>query len=167
MIANLIPYGGPIYWVLLLFGILLTTHFACRERNPLLPAFFATLTGLFVFGFTSYAPSPLEIVFGSVAYLIVGLVYSGYRWGKLVYDIKLFTDNVFQNKNQLAAVAFDAGVDSIKLPPDPMDFRPKILMWILFWPSFTLFNSTNRFFKKLSHTTWQLFFRLSKGIYDR
>src|SRR5690606_39131652 len=94
MISQIIPYGGAMSWLLLFSGIIITTLSALKQKDALPPTITIALTLLFSFGFTSYKPEVIEVALGFFAYLTIGIIYSIYRWSRLVYHIKMFVHNL-------------------------------------------------------------------------
>tara|TARA_Y100001970_G_scaffold249717_1_gene320597 strand:+ start:8173 stop:8706 length:534 start_codon:yes stop_codon:yes gene_type:complete len=174
VIADVIEYGGTIYWSLLLFFCIITTLFAERRQSVLIPSLWGIATLVYAFGFTSYAPSTFEVTLGVVAYLLLGAVFTIFKWSNLVHNIGHFVKTVspYQTSSyelrHLVHEAFkpmDAN-DVMKLPPDPYEFRTRLTCWFLFWPSFTIFRCFAHGARWLGRKTWGFFFQVSKRLYE-
>ncbi len=174
MIAEVIEYGGAIYWSLLLFFCIVTTLFAERRQSVLVPTLWGIATLTYVFGFTTYSPTPFEIWLGVTAYLLVGAVFAISKWAHLVQRIREFVKTIspYQTSSyelrHLVHEAFkpmDAN-DVMKLPPDPYEFRTRLTCWFLFWPSFTVFRCFAHAARWMGRKTWSFFSQLSQRLYE-
>lgn len=175
MIAELIQYGGAIYWLLLLFFCLVTSHFAEKRESLLIPSLWGVVTLTYVFGFTSYSPDAFELILGVVAYLLFGIIFTVSKWINLVYRVSFFVKTVspyFHNEYELRHMCHEAfcpmdAEDVMTLPPDPFEFRTRLISWFLFWPAFTIFRPVSHVHRWLSGKLWDFFHDLSTRLYER
>ena len=174
MIAELIQYGGAIYWSLLLSFCIITTLFAERRTSVLVPSLWGIATLVYAFGFTTYSPTLLQVAMGVTAYVFVGAAFATYKWSDLVFRIGHFVKTVSpyqHNSYELRHLAHEAfapmnAEDVMSLPPDPYEFRTRLTCWFLFWPSFTLFRCFAHGARWVGRQVWGLFFRMSKRLYE-
>lgn len=174
MIEPLIQYGGAIYWLLLLFSILVTTLYAERRESLAAPILCGLATIIFVFGFTTYEPDPTTFGMGVAAYLIFGACFAVAKWATLVYKIRDFVATMSFSETsdyELRHLAHQVFMpmnadDAMTLPPDPYEFRTRIMLWFLFWPSFTVFRCFAHALRWVNRRVWMFLNHLSKSMYD-
>jgi hypothetical protein len=176
LIAELLQYGSALYWALLFFFVYMITVFAEQRINTLRPNLWAFVLFLFIFGFTNYSPSPSNFTMGVISYILIGAGFALYKWVNLVAKIKRFNQNmalVSATDSEIAYMAYqefypnDACNQTLKLPPDPYEFRTRLWLWFMYWPCFTAFRSLTYFHKKIARIVWSNFNNLSAKIYDR
>jgi len=176
MIAELVEYGSVLYWTLLFLGIYLVTIFACSRKDTLRPNLWAGLLFVYVFGFTSFRPDQDSLLMGILAYFIIGAGYCAYKWINLVVRVKNFTNVMGPLTNDdwmlrhLAYEEFkplDALDNVMTLPPDPYEFRTRLTLWVLYWPSFTALYPVAALHNKISSFLWDIFHSISTSIYER
>jgi hypothetical protein len=176
MITVLIEYGSALYWALLFLGIYLTTIFAEQRLDTLRPNIWAALTALFVFGFTNFNPESISLGMAFIAYLLVGVGFATFKWMNLVLQIKMFTKHLaplvdsnwtLRNITQQEFKPNDSRDGVMTLPPDPYEFRTRLWLWFIYWPSFTFLRFLTIFHTKIAKAVWGTFYRISSKVYDR
>lgn len=175
MIEGLIEYGGAIYWSLLLIFCIITSIFAERRTSLMAPSLWGTATLIYVFGFTTYHPEPFEFILGVLSYILFGLIFTTAKWANLVYRVRFFVQTVspyVYNQYELRHMAHQAfepmdAEDVMQLPPDPFEFRTRLMAWFFFWPAFTIFRCFAHGARWVSRKVWGFFHDVSKRLYER
>ena len=174
VIAELVTYGGVLYWTLLFFFTYMVTIYAVRATDLVSPILWAGTLLVFVFGFTSYDPAHLELCLGVVVYGLIGAAHSYYRWHRLVSEIKDFVrvyEGISDSDYNLRHILYETfkpmnAKDTMSLPPEPYEFHTRLMSWALFWPSHTVFVWMACFHRGLTRMIWKSFKSISKRAYE-
>lgn len=148
--------------------------YAERRTNVLPANLWAVATLLFVFGFSDYRPQLGTFLVAVMGYYAVGATFAVKKWVNLVDQVKLFCDEVGPHSDpwmvrHLAYKRFEPNdaVDGVMtLPPDPHEFRTRLMLWFGFWPSFTVLRFLTHFHKKVASVLWDKFHKVSIKIYE-
>ena len=173
MITPLIIYGEAIYWLLLLFFCIVTSVYAERREGLTTPTLWAIATWTYVFGFTTYSPEPITFGKAIVAYFLFAAIFTTAKWINLVYRIGFFVKTIgpyTESEYELRHMAQQAfkpmnAEDMMTLPPDPYEFRTRIMCWFFYWPAFTVFRCFAHCARWVNRKSWSFFQQLSKRIY--
>lgn len=171
----MIEYGSALYWALLFFGIYIITIFAEQRTSTLRPNIWAGLLMFLIWGFTTWSPNKTTLLLGVVAYLIIGAAMATVKWIDLVSAVKTFTsaiETVEPDHYKVRCMAQkkfmpnDALDECMVIPPDPFEFRTRIWLWFMYWPSFTFLRPLTEIHKVVARSTWKTLCTLSREVYD-
>ena len=153
MIYELFAIGSIWFWITLAIGFLILSTAAGTEESRW-PVIWTVVIGGFLMAFSdlgtwSLFDNPIDWVIGVAAYLLIGSVWSIYKWRRLVHQIRKFCDEWEPGRdwssrdvpldliNRKVASQFKPNnADySVEIPPRASQFRTRIETWIGFWPA--------------------------------
>ena len=174
MIENLIEPGSVLFWTLFFVGVYLTTTLADKRTSLLLTILSGLATVFVTLGLTGYHPREPEFAMAMVAYLLIGIGFSIIKWMMIVQDIRSFVSSMdvtlpSETISYLVYEKFkpaDTDTESLTLPPDPREFKTRIILWFLFWPCFMLLRFLTTLHTKIVESIWNKLHKLSLEVYE-
>ncbi len=135
--TGFLEFGGLLFWLLIAFaGVWL--FIAVGRSSPgwaMIPA--AAI--IYVFGWAAVgAPFPEWSLMGwvgaVVAYFLIGSLYAVAAWWVLVRRIRRYVDSTDSKLRSYDMQAHFKADESVSIPPQPGEFRSRIMAWIAYWP---------------------------------